>query len=125
VGSFLRAALAATLLVTLPSVARAEESLADRASPAMATAGSVLSVTGSFGLVVSSVLTVSASTCDDDCERRHAWPVALISGLAVAGSIPLLVIGMQPAADQDQAAIRPPRVTFLAAPSGVGLAGSF
>ncbi len=108
-----------------PAAANAEESLEGRFSPAMVTTGTVMAVAGSFGLLVSVPLTISAYTCDHDCTRREIWPAALASGFAVTASIPLLVIGMQPAPKDEVSAAGAARVLFRAAPNEVGLFGVF
>jgi hypothetical protein len=124
VGRLLTAAFIAAALVA-PATARAEESLARRYDPGMVAAGTVLSVSGSFGLLIGSTLTLSAGGCEEDCGRRDAWPAALAGGLAIVGSIPLLVIGSDPSAPAEGVAERAFRVSLRAAPSTLSVLASF
>ena len=124
VGRLLTAAFIAASLVA-PATAQAEESLAPGYDPGMVAAGTVLSVGGSFGLLVGSSLTLSAGGCEDDCARRNAWPAALAGGLAIVGSIPLLVIGSDHSAPSESVTERTFRVSLRAASSGLSVLASF
>ncbi|NUO47688.1 MAG: hypothetical protein HOV80_02400 [Polyangiaceae bacterium] len=121
----LPAAFLGLAMLAAPAVAGAEESLADRYSPPMAMTGTVMAVTGAFGLMISAPLTASAGSCDDDCTRRDLWPVVLASGLTITASIPLLVIGMQPAREEPSRAAGVASVLFRASAGRLGLDGAF
>jgi hypothetical protein len=121
----LSAAFVGLAMLAAPAVAGAEESLAARYSPPMAMAGTVMAVTGSFGLMISAPLTASAGSCDDDCTRRDLWPIVLASGLTVTASIPLLVIGMQPAREEPSRAAGVASVLFRASAGRLSLDGVF
>lgn len=121
----LYAALFGLLMLAAPATAKAEESLAGRYSPPMAMTGTVMAVTGSFGLMISAPLTASAGACDDDCTRRDLWPLVLASGLTITASIPLLVIGMQPAEDTPAESGSIASVLVRASAGELGVTGAF